>query len=200
MYSIFVVSLHHRKGLHCTSPKVSGFSTVDPRRTPKNQQKKFFRKSSLPLDNNPLQLSSNSMARTARIQVVLDCTLGSGLCLSMSPQSGNGYTVTKIVPDSAADLSGCIQKGDRIISVNKLYNLDIHLIRQILRDSQLNFQQMHMQQNSSAHWVEVEVEFDMIVDESVRGIFNIKLMKTSKNAGLGVTVNGKKKKFFSSLI
>jgi C-terminal processing protease CtpA/Prc len=155
-----------------------------------NQHKKFFRKSSLPLDNNSMQLST--MSRTERIQVVLDCSHGSGLCLSMTPQSGSGFAVTKILPDSVAERSGCIQKGDRIVSVNKLYNLDIHLIRQILRDSQLNFQQ---QQNSSAHWVEVEVEFDMIVDESTRGIFNIKLMKTSRNAGLGVTVNGKKKLF-----
>lgn len=177
------------KGLHCTSPKYNtGFSTVDPRRTPKmSQHKKFYRKSSLPLDNNSLQLST--MSRTERIQVVLDCTHGSGLCLSMTPQSGSEFVVTKILPDSVAERSGCIQKGDRIVAVNKLYNLDIQLIRQILRDSQLNFQQQ--QQNSSAHWVEIEVEFDMIIDESTRGIFNIKLMKTSRNAGLGVTVNGR---------
>lgn len=151
-----------------------------------SQQKKFFRKSSLPLDNS-LQLGT--MTRTERIQVVLDCTSGSGLCLSMTPQTGSGFVVTKLQPESVAELSGCIQKGDRIVAVNKLYNLDIHLMRQILRDSNLNFQQ---QQNSSAHWVEVEVEFEMIIDESMRGIFNIKLMKTSRNAGLGVTVNGKK--------
>lgn len=157
---------------------------MDPRRTPKmNQHKKFFRKSSLPLDNN-----ASIMARTERIQVVLDCTHGSGLCLSMTPQSGSGFVVTKILPDSVAERSGCIQKGDRIISVNKLYNLDIQLIRQILRDVPMTYQS---QQTQNAHWVEVEVEFDMIVDESTRGIFNIKLMKTSRNAGLGITVNGK---------
>lgn len=73
-------------------------------------------------------------------------------------------------------------------SVNKLFNLDLQLIRQILRDSELNFHQQQ-QQNSTAHWVEVEVEFDMIVDESFRGICNIKVIKTSRNAGLGVTGN-----------
>lgn len=92
----------------------------------------------------------------------------------------------KIHENSCADRSGCIQKGDRIISVNKLYNLDIQLIRQILRD--VPYQS---QQTQNAHWVEVEIEFDMIVDESTRGIFNIKLMKTSRNSGLGITVNGK---------
>lgn len=169
---------------------------MDPRRTPKmSQQKKFYRKSSLPLDNNNTA-SMGAISRTERIQVVLDCTHGSGLCLSMTPQSGSGFIVTKILPDSVAERSGCIQKGDRIISVNKLYNLDIQLIRQILRDSSLFYhhpqqQQQLAQQTSSAHWVEIELEFEMIVDESARGIFNVKLMKTSKNAGLGVTVNGK---------
>ncbi|KAG5684778.1 hypothetical protein PVAND_013991 [Polypedilum vanderplanki] len=177
-----------RKGLHCTSPKFTGFNTIDPRRTPKmSQHKKFYRKSSLPLDNNSTSMMS-TMARTERIQVVLDCTHGSGLCLSMTPQSGNGFVVTKILPDSVADRSGCIQKGDRIVSVNKLYNLDIQLIRQILRDSALSYQSQ--QQTTNAHWVELEIEFDMIVDESMRGIFNVKLMKISRNAGLGITVNG----------
>lgn len=152
-----------------------------------SQQKKFYRKSSLPLDNSNNISVMNSMARTERIQVVLDCTHGSGLCLSMTPQSGNGFVVTKILTDSVAERSGCIQKGDRIVSVNKLYNLEIQLIRQILRDSPLSYQQ---QQSANAHWVELEIEFDTVVDETTRGIFNIKLMKTSRNAGLGVTVNG----------
>ena len=161
---------------------------MDPRRTPKmNQNKKFYRKSSLPLDNNTLICA---MTRTERIQVVLDCTHSSGLCLSMTPQSGSGFVVTKILQDSVAEKSGCIQKGDRIVAVNKLYNLDIQLIRQIMRDTPISFQQ---QQNGTVHWVELEIEFDMIVDDSSRGIFNIKLMK-ARNSGLGVTVNGEKKK------
>lgn len=182
-------------GLQCTSPKMSGFSTVDPRRTPKmSQHKKYFRKSSLPLDNNTLQLSNAVKTRTERVQVVLDCTHGSGLCLNITPQLGSGYVVTKIAPDSVAERSGCIQKGDRVIAVNKLFNLDIHLIRQILRDTvtPLNFQQQLQQNSGAVHWVEIELEFDMVVDEATRGIFNIKLMKTSRNAGLGVTVNGKR--------
>jgi hypothetical protein len=155
---------------------------MDPRRTPKmSQNKKFYRKSSLPLDNNTM----GPMTRTERIQVVLDCTHGSGLCLSMTPQSGSGFAVTKILQDSVAEKSGCIQKGDRIVAVNKLFNLDIQLIRQIMRDTPISFQQ----QNGTVHWVELELEFDMIVDDSSRGIFNIKLMK-ARNSGLGVTVNG----------
>ena len=178
----------HLAGLQCTSPKFNGFNTMDPRRTPKmNQNKKFYRKSSLPLDNNTLM---SAITRTERIQVVLDCTHGSGLCLSMSPQTGSGFVVTKILHDSFSERSGCIQKGDRIVSVNKLYNLEIQLIRQILRDTPTAFQQ---QQNlpGTTHWVELELEFDMLVDDTARGIFNIKLMKASRNSGLGITVNGK---------
>lgn len=131
------------------------------------------------------------MTRTERITVVLDCTHGSGLCLSLTPQSGSGFLVTKIVQDSVADRSGCIQKGDRIVSVNKLYNLDLQLIRQIMRDTPTAYQQ---QQNipGVSHWVELEIEFDMMADDSARGIFNIKLMKSSRNSGLGITVNGKR--------
>jgi glutamate receptor-interacting protein len=164
---------------------MNGFQTMDPRRTPKmNHNKKFYRKSSL--DNNTLM---SPMTRTERIQVVLDCTHGSGLCLSMTPQGGSGFIVTKILQDSVAERSGCIQKGDRIVAVNKLYNLDIQLIRQIMRDTPTAFLQQQQQQNGTAHWVELELEFDMVVDDSSRGIFNIKLMK-ARNSGLGVTVNG----------
>lgn len=190
LFSIFIA---HLVGLHCTSPKFNGFNfnTMDPRRTPKmSQNKKFYRKSSLPLDNNTLM---SPMTRTERITVVLDCTHGSGLCLSLTPQTGSGFLVTKIVQDSVADRSGCIQKGDRIVSVNKLYNLDIQLIRQIMRDTPTVYQQ---QQNipGVSHWVELEIEFDMLADDSARGIFNIKLMKASRNSGLGITVNGELKK------
>lgn len=158
---------------------------MDPRRTPKmSQNKKFYRKSSLPLDNNALMV--REMTRTERIQVVLDCTHGSGLCLSVNSQTGSGFIVTKILHDTVADRSGCVQKGDRIVSVNKLYNLDIHLIRQIMRDTPTGFQPP-----GNTHWVELEIDFEiMISDDTARGIFNIKLMKGSRNSELGITVNG----------
>lgn len=136
------------------------------------------------------------MTRTERIQVVLDCTHGSGLCLSMTPQTGSGFVILKILQDSVADRSGCIQNGDRIVSVNKLYNLDIQLIRQIMRDSPTAF---HQQQTGNTHWVELELEFEMVADDAARGIFNIKLMKASRNSGLGITVNGEQLYNFSEL-
>ncbi len=166
-------------GLHCTSPKY-GFNTVDPRKTPRlnhHTNKKLYRKSSLPLDHSVL-------CRSETIQLVLDCTHGSGLCLA--PASAHGYMVTKILNDSPAERCGCIQKGDRILSINKIYNLDIHAVRQLLGDVP-NLQQP---QQGGTHWVELEVEFDLadsVIPTS--GVFNVKLIKSNRG-GLGITVNG----------
>ena len=140
----------------------------------------------MPLDNLAL-------CRTEQIQIVLDCTQGSGLCLSPQSSNGHGFTVTKILNESMAERSGCFQKGDRIISVNKLYNLDIQSVRQILGDLPTSVQ--HNNQLNGTHWVEIEVEFDMadsVVPAS--GVFNVKLIKSNKN-GLGITVNGKNYNF-----
>lgn len=158
---------------------------MDPRKTPKLNHlanKKFYRKSSLPLDQSTLGL-----CRSETVQLVLDCTQGSGLCLAGPAPSGQGFVVTKILQDSVAERSGSIQKGDRIISVNKLYNLDIHAMRQVLGDAPTSHQQ---QQQPGTHWVELEIEFDMadsVIPAS--GVFNVKLIKNQRS-GLGITVNG----------
>lgn len=125
------------------------------------------------------------------IQVILDCSQGSGLVIG--PKSGQGYTITHIIPDSVADHAGCIQAGDRLLSINKLYNLDATTIRQILGDHLTGSKTgtlTQYQQVSSPYWVELEIEFDM--SDSVipsQGVFNVKLPKTNKT-GLGITVNG----------
>jgi C-terminal processing protease CtpA/Prc len=90
-----------------------------------------------------------------------------------------------------AERSGCIQKGDRIVSVNKLYNLDSNTLRQILGDFGVKSNPNHYHnQPQITNWVELEIEFDMadaVVPSS--GVFNVKLMKQNK-CGLGITVNG----------
>lgn len=92
-----------------------------------------------------------------------------------------------------ADHAGCIQAGDRLLSINKLYNLDATTIRQILGDHHTGSKTgtlTQYQQVSSPYWVELEIEFDM--SDSVipsQGVFNVKLPKTNKT-GLGITVNG----------
>lgn len=82
--------------------------------------------------------------------------------------------------------SGCIQKGDRLLSLNKLYNLDQTTIQQILGDIGPNKGSVHPFTN----WVEIEIEFD-ITDSVIpsSGVFNVKLANQNKS-GLGITVNG----------
>lgn len=116
--------------------------------------------------------------------MILDCSQGSGIVIGS--KIGQGYTITHILPDSAADRSGCIQIGDRLLSINKLYNLDANTIRQILGDNGTN---SNTYQSPNPYWVELEIEFDMF--DSVipsQGVFNVKLAKVNKN-GLGITVN-----------
>lgn len=117
---------------------------------------------------------------------MLDCSHGSGI--KIGSQIGQGYTIAQLLPDSAADRSGCIQIGDRLLSINKLYNLDANMIRQILGDS--NTGTMPNYANvPNPYWVEVEIEFD-IFDSVIasQGVFNVKLAKVNKS-GLGITVN-----------
>lgn len=96
-----------------------------------------------------------------------------------------------------ADRSGCIFKGDRVLSINKLYNLEVQVIRQILGDQHSHHtvgrssgQQQPQLSTPPAHWVELEIEFNMadsVIPAS--GVFNVKLAKLTANAGLGITVN-----------
>lgn len=136
-------------------------------------------------------LQSIGPSHSEVIQVILDCSQGSGVIIG--PKSGQGYTITHIIPDSVADHAGCIQVGDRLLSINKLYNLDATTIRQILGDHHAGNKTgtlTQYQQVSSPYWVELEIEFDM--SDSVipsQGVFNVKLPKTNKT-GLGITVNG----------
>lgn len=170
------------------------------------KQRKFIRKSSLPLESGKqIDLNKKKTAkqtfderfhigtvhstmgicRSETFQVVLDCHQGSGLIIGGKTPCGRGQIITQIIPDSVADRSGCIQKGDRILSINKLYNLDVTVIRQILGDLGPKNATYHGQ-----HWVELEIEFEM--SDSVipaSGVFNVKLSKVHGN-GLGITVNG----------
>lgn len=127
--------------------------------------------------------SSVGVCRSETIQVVLDCSQGSGIVIG--PRCGQGYTITQIMPESVAERCGCIQIGDRLVAINKLYNLDVSTMRQILGD--------HMSGSAyhapGTYWVELEIEFDMadsVIPSS--GVFNVKLAKVSKS-GLGITVN-----------
>lgn len=134
--------------------------------------------------SDPLYANAG-MCHAETLQVMLDCSQGSGIAIGS--KVSQGYTITHIQPDSAADQSGCVQIGDRLLSINKLYNLDANTIRQILGDN--GNSAISNYQVPTPYWVELEIEFDMF--DSVipsQGVFNVKLAKVSKN-GLGITVN-----------
>lgn len=124
---------------------------------------------------------------------MLDCSGGSGLVIGTKTPCGKGHIITQIVPNSVADRSGCIQKGDRLLSINKLYNLDATVIRQILGDHTSSGSGGGRCGNTSnyqnTHWVEIEIEFDMadsVIPSS--GVFSVKLPKLNVS-GVGITVN-----------
>lgn len=127
--------------------------------------------------------TSMGLCRAETFPVLLDCSQGSGIVLGPQTPCGRAVSIAQIISDSVADRSGCIQKGDRIIAINKMYNLDANTMRQLLGD-------IGPRPHTVANWLELEIEFDMadtVVPSS--GVFNVKLVKSGK-AGLGISVNG----------
>uniref|UniRef100_A0A182K4N7 PDZ domain-containing protein n=1 Tax=Anopheles christyi TaxID=43041 RepID=A0A182K4N7_9DIPT len=180
------------EGISCSSPRY-GFNTVDSRKNLSNSKhRRLLRKSSLPqTSEDGLLHSSVGLCRAEKIHLILDCSQGSGICLGPKTPCGRGFVIAQVLPDSVAERSGCLQKGDRLIAINKMCNLDVNAVRQILGDyGPVTVANHYHNQSQTSNWVELEVEFDMadsVVPAS--GVFNIKLLKQSR-CGLGITVNG----------
>ncbi|BFG02054.1 glutamate receptor-interacting protein 1 [Drosophila madeirensis] len=209
------------------SPKYS-FSTLESRKstsasaTTGRQRQRFARKSSLPLEGLPMAVaagggggaggagqghasSSLGLCRAESFPVLLDCSQGAGIVLA-GGDAGGAMTIGQILADSVADRSGCIQIGDRIVAINKMYSLDAMAMRQLLEGGSLrhtsngnghgngngngsngNISNMN---GAPANWLELEIEFDMpdaVVPSS--GVFNVKLLRAGK-CGLGLSVSG----------
>ncbi|XP_058445498.1 glutamate receptor-interacting protein 1 [Malaya genurostris] len=185
-------TLVRRRGISCSSPKY-GFNTVDSRKNlAANKNRRLVRKSSLPQPAENGTLHPNmGLCKAETIQLVLDCSQGSGICLGPKTPCGRGYIIAQILPDSVAERSGSLQKGDRILAVNKMCNLDAGTIRQLLGDFGPKTAANHYHnQPQTTNWVELELEFDMadsVIPSS--GVFNIKLIRQNK-CGLGITVSG----------
>ncbi|XP_053658090.1 glutamate receptor-interacting protein 2 [Anopheles marshallii] len=181
-----------RRGISCSSPRY-GFNTVDSRKNlASNKHRRLLRKSSLPqTTEDGLLHPTVGLCRAEKIHIILDCSQGSGICLGPKSPCGRGFVIAQIMPDSVAERSGCLQKGDRIIAINKMCNLDVNAVRQILGDfGPVTVANHYHNQAQTSNWVELEIEFDMadsVVPAS--GVFNIKLLKQSR-CGLGITVNG----------
>uniref|UniRef100_A0A182NVG5 PDZ domain-containing protein n=1 Tax=Anopheles dirus TaxID=7168 RepID=A0A182NVG5_9DIPT len=180
-----------RRGISCSSPRY-GFNTVDSRKNLSgNKHRRLLRKSSLPqTSEDGLLHPSVGLCRAEKIHLILDCSQGSGICLGPKTACGRGFVIAQILPDSVAERSGCLQKGDRITAINKICNLDANAVRQILGDfGPVTVANHYHNQPQTSNWVELEIEFDMadsVVPSS--GVFNIKLLKQNR-CGLGITVN-----------
>lgn len=130
--------------------------------------------------------SSLGLCRAESFPVLLDCSQGAGIILGSASSCGRAVSIAQIQPDSVADRSGCIQPGDRIVAINKMYSLDAASMRQLLEG-----RTGHAVAPAAANWLELEVEFDMpdaVVPSS--GVFNVKLLRTGKCGGLGLSVSG----------
>ncbi|XP_036318342.1 glutamate receptor-interacting protein 2 isoform X1 [Rhagoletis pomonella] len=133
--------------------------------------------------------SAIGICRSETFPVLLDCSQGSGIVLGPATACGRAVTIAQVLADSVADRSGSIQKGDRIVAINKMYNLDVQTMRQLLGENR-TLQSQKSQQSPAANWLELEIEIDMadsVVPSS--GVYNVKLLRAGKS-GLGISVNG----------
>ncbi|XP_016967952.1 glutamate receptor-interacting protein 1 isoform X2 [Drosophila biarmipes] len=141
------------------------------------------------------------LCRAESFPVLLDCSQGAGIILAEtgggtggSGGSGGGggggggaVAIAQILADSVADRSGCIQAGDRIVAINKMYSLDAAAMRQLLEGGS---SRGGGNVGTPANWLELEIEFDMpdaVVPAS--GVFSVKLLRAGK-CGLGLSVSG----------
>ncbi|XP_016931749.2 glutamate receptor-interacting protein 1 isoform X1 [Drosophila suzukii] len=180
------------------------------------QRQRFARKSSLPLENpasTPGTTGGSSggaglhgssslgmglgLCRAESFPVLLDCSQGAGIILAESGGGtggtggsgggGGAVAIAQILADSVADRSGCIQAGDRIVAINKMYSLDAAAMRQLLEGGS---SRSGGNVGTPANWLELEIEFDMpdaVVPSS--GVFSVKLLRAGK-CGLGLSVSG----------
>ncbi|RZC38595.1 glutamate receptor-interacting protein 1 [Asbolus verrucosus] len=165
----------------------ASFSTLNSRRSNRNRPKRqsTFHKS---VDSDS---GSNYCGCTGNMGVchpeTLTTTLtsdrtGYGLTVSVGEHSENrsaDILISRISQDSPAYRSGCLQVGDRIISINHQPNLTLQEINSIL--------ELGNEPNKMA----LEIEFDVadtIVPSS--GIFTVKLPK--RGPGLGITITASK--------
>lgn len=164
------------------SRNYTNFSTINSRRSRNRRRQSIFHKS---IDgdsasaSNYCGCSSNmGVCHTETVTTALISNRGYGLTVSVGDHAD--ILVSRITSDSPAYRCGCLQVGDRIISVNHQPNLTVQEINSILE----------LGDNSSNKLI-LEIEFDVadtIVPSS--GIFTVKLPRRSP--GLGITITASK--------
>ncbi|XP_022917936.2 glutamate receptor-interacting protein 2 isoform X1 [Onthophagus taurus] len=188
-----VPSRNYLSGQYPNSPSISGFSTINSRRS---RNKGRFRQSSVPksleIDSgtNFLSYTPNlAVYHTETLTITLIGERGKGYGLFVSNTTNNDHgggenrtgdiVINRIAPDTPAHRCGCLQTGDRIVSVNHQSNLTVQEINSILEMA------------SDGSKIILQVGFDVadtIVPSS--GVFTVKLVK--RGGGLGITITASK--------
>ncbi|KAK9722887.1 PDZ domain [Popillia japonica] len=179
-------------GQYPNSPSISGFSTINSRRS--RTRHRFIRQrsmsKSLETDSSGTNFCGYSSnlgvchSETLMVTLTADRSKGYGLTVSTSEHSENrtaDIIISRILPDSPAYRCGCLQTGDRIISVNHQTNLTLQEINSILEVGN---------EPTNAGKVALQVAFDVadtIVPSS--GIFTVKLAKRSSDLGITITAS-----------
>ncbi|GJQ75883.1 Grip [Trypoxylus dichotomus] len=183
---------YHTQGQYPNSPSISGFSTMNSRRS--RTRHRFVRQRSMSKSletdssgSNFCGYSSNlgvCHSETLMVTLVAERGKGYGLSVSTSEHSENrsaDIIISRIAPDSPAYRCGCLQTGDRIISVNHQTNLTLQEINSILEVGN---------EPTNSGKVTLQVAFDVadtIVPSS--GIFTVKLAKRSSDLGITITAS-----------
>uniref|UniRef100_A0A1Y1JYP3 PDZ domain-containing protein n=1 Tax=Photinus pyralis TaxID=7054 RepID=A0A1Y1JYP3_PHOPY len=193
--TIRTTSRNYAAGPYPSSPTMSGFSTINSRRS--RNRNVYNRKSCIPkafeyesgvaVTNFSGWSSNMGVCHVENLYVTLiaDRGKGYGLTLAIGEHSDNrpaDILISRISQDSPAYRCGCMQTGDRILSVNHQPNLTLQEITSLLEIASTS--------NSSSRIV-LQLEFDVadtIVPSS--GIFTVKLAK--RGPGLGITITATK--------
>lgn len=193
--TIRTASRRNAAGPYPSSPTMSGFSTINSRRS--RNRNVYNRKSCMPkafeyesgmaVTNFSGWSSNMGVCHVENLYVTLiaDRGKGYGLTLAIGEHSDNrpaDILISRISQDSPAYRCGCMQTGDRILSVNHQPNLTLQEITSLLEIASTS--------NSSSR-IALQLEFDVadtIVPSS--GIFTVKLAK--RGPGLGITITATK--------
>ncbi|CAG9818570.1 unnamed protein product [Phaedon cochleariae] len=181
-------------GQYGTSPGVKDFSTINSRRSRTNRNRHNRQSTIQKSFDNDCGLNSYcgcpnnrgvSHPESLNITLTSERGYGYGLAVSVGDHTENrsaDILISRIVPDSPAYRCGCLQVGDRLISVNHQPNLTLQEINSIL--------ELGNEPNATGK-VTLQVEFD-VADAIVpsTGIFTVKLAR--RGAGLGVTITASK--------
>ncbi|XP_060527881.1 glutamate receptor-interacting protein 2 isoform X2 [Cylas formicarius] len=177
-----------------SSSSVTGFSTLNSRRSRTSRSNRANRQSTI---NKSFEsdCSSNycgcsgglgiSHPETLTVTLTADRGVGYGLTISVGDHTETrsaDILVTRIAPDSPAYRCGCLQVGDRIISVNHQANLTLQEVTAILEMGS---------DSAGGRQMSLTTEFDVadtIVPSS--GVFTVRLAK--RGPGLGITITASK--------